>query len=153
METTSVKELMQTRAFVQAQVARELTGTPLWMKPESLPILDDLLDRYLRREPRDVETVAEVVGAFVGECLRKPLAAEWEADVAGKVRLRLADGRTLDPVRRARERIERGREASLEAYGKAALAYGQNPDLPPPETAGGRRGLLDGVLPRRTRRR
>lgn len=141
MDDKDLKELMYTRAFIQAQAAKELLGAPLWMKPESLPALDQLIDKNLQRELRDTQTVAEVVGAFLGECLRAPTGAVW-TEVDGAPLLALPDGRKLDPVDRARARLTTGKGASLAAYGEAALRYAADPSAPSPDEARSPKGIF-----------
>lgn len=138
-----LEELMRTRALIQTQVAREITGAPLWAAPEAVAQLDDLIDRHLGRHLRDPETVAEVVGAFLGEALRKALGARWDGSEEAPY-LVLPDGRTLDPLARARARIASGRSEALDAYAKAALAFAADPEAPDPMRVKARRGLFRG---------
>jgi len=142
-----LEELMRSRALIQTQVAKEITGSPLWAGPEAMGPLDDLIDRHLKGRLRDPAVVEEVVGAFLGETLRKAVGARWEGTEDAPY-LVLPDGRTLDPMRRARERIASGRAASLDAYLQAALAFAADPAATDPAAARERGGMFR----RRTRR-
>jgi len=125
-------ETMRTRALIQGQAAREILGEMLWTKVESLATLDDLLDRHLPPTLRDPETIADVVGAFLGEAVRKATGAAWEREGDGEPYLCLTDGRRLHPLARARRRLSEGRKASLAAYGEACVAYARDPAAPDP---------------------
>ncbi len=128
-------ETMRTRALIQGQAAKEILGEMLWTKVESLATLDDLLDRHMPSQLRDPEAIADVVGAFLGESVRKATGAAWEREGDGEPYLSLPDGRRLHPLARARRRLSEGRRASLAAYGEACVAYARDPAAPDPAEA------------------
>lgn len=130
----ALTETMRTRALIQGQAAKEILGEMLWTKVQSLATLDDLIDRHMTRDLRDPDAIADVVGAFLGESVRKATGARWEAE-DGDPYLALPDGRRLHPMARARQRLAEGRRASLASYGEACVAYAKDPAAPHPTEA------------------
>jgi hypothetical protein len=123
-----IGERMARLAFVQVQAAREASGGVfLDYSPESLGVLDELIHRHMRRLRTDPAEVAEVVGAYVGEVLRRRHGLEW-VEVDGRALLRRPDGGTLDPIARARRRLEEGMRFSLARYAEAVAAGRPNPE-------------------------
>lgn len=124
----SLAERMARLSLVQGQVAKEITGQIIFPSLAVIGQLDQLIDQRLpKRLHGEPSEVAEVVGAFLGEALRRELNASWQAGPKGPV-LVLADGRTLDPMARALRRVTEGRTWALEAYSRLAQAYSQHPD-------------------------
>jgi hypothetical protein len=114
---SDVADLMARRAFIQVQAAREASGGLLLdYSPDSLAVLDGLIQQTMPRLRTDPE-VAEVVGAYVGEVLRRRTGGRW-CLVDGRPRLSTADGTLLDPVERARLRLVHGRRYALAHYAR-----------------------------------
>jgi hypothetical protein len=105
---------MKGLAFIQVRAAREADGGLLDFSPDSLRQLDRLIDRDVSKHPEDPEALGEVIGAYLGETICRRLGARWEETKEGP-RLRLQD-LSLDPVRRAGLRLEKGASRSLAAY-------------------------------------
>ncbi|MHB1842847.1 MAG: hypothetical protein ACYCO4_06955 [Sulfobacillus sp.] len=128
MTDVSLAERMAQLSLVQGQVAKEITGQIIFPSLAVTGQLDQMIDQRLpKRLHGEPAEVAEVVGAFLGEALRKELSASWQAGPKGPL-LVLADGRTLDPMARALRRVTEGKIWSLEAYSRMAQAYSQDPD-------------------------
>ncbi len=107
-------ERMKGLAFIQVRAAREADGGLLDFSRNSLEELDRLIDRDIRQNPLDPDALSEVIGAYLGETLSRRLGATWEDSGQGpKMRL---GALALDPILRARLRLERGQSRSLGAY-------------------------------------
>jgi hypothetical protein len=119
--------LMARRAFIQVQAAREASGgTVLDFSLASLATLDQLIQRYMTPVVTDPRDVAEVVGAYVGEVLRRQLGFRW-CWHEGRAAL-LRDDAALDPFERARLRLAEGPRFSLAVYGEAVAAGRPEPE-------------------------
>ena len=149
MAERTLAERMAALALVQSQVAKEITGQILFPSLGAISELDQLIDRRLpKRLHGEPWEVAEVLGAFLGEALRKELGATWQDGPRGPL-LVLADGRTLDPMARALRRVTEGSKWALEAYSRLAQSYSQHPE----ETRSPEDVPARGLLPRRARGR
>ena len=115
-----IAERMKGLAFIQVRAAREADGGLLDFSQDSLSALDRLIDRDVKGEPKDPDALSEVIGAYLGETISRRLGAAWE-DGDPRPRMRLGE-LVLDPLLRARLRLERGGRRSLEAYFRAVDA-------------------------------
>jgi hypothetical protein len=115
--TEDVAERMKRYAFILVQAAREASGgTLLDYGLKSLGVLDRLIRTTMPARLRtDPEEVAEVVGAYVGETLRRHLGGGW-CLVDGRPRLALPGGALLDPIARAKLRLTHGARYALDHY-------------------------------------
>ncbi len=128
MAEATLAQRMAQLSLVQGQVAKEITGQVIFPSLDSIGQLDRMIDQRLpKRLHGEPEEVAEVIGAFLGEALRRGLAADWQSGPKGPL-LVLKDGRTLDPMKRALSRVTHGRAWSLFAYSRLAQAYAQDPE-------------------------
>jgi hypothetical protein len=105
---------MKGLAFIQVRAAREADGGLLDFSRSSLAELDRLIDRDVDEHPEDPDALSEVIGAYLGETLSRRLGATWEESGRGP-KMRIGE-LVLDPILRARLRIDRGRSRSLETY-------------------------------------
>ena len=124
-----VQDQMKGLAFIQVRAAREAGGPLLDFSHGSLRELDRLIDRDVAKKPLDAEALSEVIGAYLGETIVRRLGAQWVEGAGGTPELSLGEMR-LQPVHRARLRIERGRRRSLFGYFKAVQAAQQKGRIP-----------------------
>ena len=115
-----IAERMKGLAFLQVRAAREAGGGLLDFTPDSLAELDRLISRDVSPRPQDPDTLAEVIGAYLGETIVRRLRGAW-CEEGGQPRVAVGGG-LLDPLGRARERIEVGPSRSLSAYYRDAEA-------------------------------
>ena len=111
-------------------ISRALTsaGYHADLEPGSLREIERFFDEQLAApgEPVAGGLLAEDLGArlfglgvYVGEVVRRAVGGEWAGGGEVDLRLQLADGSTIWPVRRVMARYQLGDEESLVAYGTA----------------------------------
>ena len=111
-------------------ISRALTtaGYRADLEPGSLREIERFFDEQLVTpgEPVAGALLAEDLGArlfglgvYVGEVVRRAVGGEWAGGGEVDLRLQLADGSTIWPVRRVMARYQLGDEESVVAYGAA----------------------------------
>jgi hypothetical protein len=118
--------LRKAEAFVAAAPAPDREALDFSL--ESLVALDVLVERLFARrwalraggplDSRRFGPMAEPVGAYLGESLRRTLGGAWEP--GGE--LRLPSGAVVAPLEQAHRRFTEGHAASLGPYGAAVAA-------------------------------
>jgi hypothetical protein len=90
------------------QLAREFLGVELDLSPDSLEGVDDILRRlHWTEDPPILKSTCMILGAYVGEVIRKNLGGDWVMKEGGRYPTLHKDGAITDPVSKVLKQISK----------------------------------------------
>ena len=96
-------------------------GFELDHSPESLATVDRMVDDLWQGQaPDNLEAMVQLIGAYVGETLRRNLGGEWGISPEFNTEaLNLPSGTSTFPLAKVEKRLVNGQEDSVEFYFQA----------------------------------